>query len=248
MRSRTGAGRRRSRRVELAVAQPTACHASAPSANTAAQPAPYTLPVQTIQRNIVNPACLNPKAELPYSLRTVDFQIAMQDVYDLLHDINSLLVGRGLRRLDDMLRPAAMSGVISDLLTASLANHARTLTENRYFNGHPDLLVEGAYPNNAVQAGTEGVEIKSTRKAGGAVDMHGARGQWLCVFVYTVDNESEPARARHPMMFTEVYLAHVRSEDFRRNERGELGTRTATLHRDGIRKLREHWVYRDSPR
>ena len=44
---------------------------------------------------------------------TVDFQIAMQDVYDLFHDINSLLVGRGLRRLDDMLRPAAMSGVLS---------------------------------------------------------------------------------------------------------------------------------------
>ena len=204
--------------------------------------------MQTLQRNIVNPACLNQNAELPYSLRTVDFQIAMQDVYDLFHDINGLLVGRGLRRLDDMLRPAAMSGVVSDLLTASLANHARTLTENRYFNGHPDLLVEGAYPNNAVQAGNEGVEIKSTRKAGGAVDMHGARDQWLCVFVYTVDNESEPARARRSMMFTEVYLAHVRSDDFRRNERGELGTRTATLHRDGIRKLREHWVYRDSPR
>ena len=133
----------------------------------------------------------------------MDFQIAMQDVYDLFNDINSLLVGRGLRRLDDMLRPAAMSGVVSDLLTASLANHARTLTENRYFNGHPDLLVEGAYSNNAVQAGTEGAEIKSTRKAGGAVDMHGARDQWLCVFVYAVDNESEPARARRPMVFTE---------------------------------------------
>lgn len=178
----------------------------------------------------------------------MDFQIAMQDVYDLFNDINSLLVGRGLQRLDDMLRPAAMSGVVSDLLTASLANHARTLTENRYFNGHPDLLVEGAYSNNAVQAGTEGVEIKSTRKAGGAVDMHGARDQWLCVFVYAVDNESEPARARRPMVFTEVYLAPVRIDDFRRNERGERGTRTATLHRDGIRKLREHWVYRDSPR
>ena len=181
-------------------------------------------------------------------MRTVDFQIAMQDVYDLLHDINSLLVDRGLRRLDDMLRPAAMSGMVSDLLTASLANHARALTENGYFNGHPDLLVEGAYPNNAIQAGTEGVEIKSTRRAGGAVDMHGARDQWLCVFVYSVDNESEPARARQPMTFTEVYLAHVLTDDFRRNERGELGTRTATLHREGIRKLREHWVYKHSPR
>ena len=196
-----------------------------------------------IQRNIINTTCFNPQAELPYSLRTVDFQIAMQDVYDLFHDINGLLVNRGLRRLEDMLRPAALSGMVSDLLTASLANHSRTLTENRYFNGHPDLLVEGAYPNNAVQAGTEGVEVKSTRKAGGAVDTHGARDQWMCVFVYIVDDETEPARERRPLAFTEVYLAQVETNDFRRNARGTLGTRTATLHRDGLGKLREHWVY-----
>ena len=166
------------------------------------------------------------------------------DVYDLFHDVNSLLVARGLRRLEEMLRPAAMSGVISDLLTASLAKHARSLTENKYFNGHPDLVVEGVYENDAVQAGTKGVEIKSTRKSGGAVDTHGARDQWMCVFVYTVDDQTEPRSERQPMAFTEVYLACVRTDDFRRNTRGELGTRTATLHRDGLRKLREHWVYR----
>jgi len=46
------------------------------------------------------------------------------------------------------------------------------------------------------------------------------------------------------MSFTEVYLAHVGTDDFRSNPRGELGTRTATLHRDGVRKLRERWVYK----
>ena len=143
-----------------------------------------------------------------------------------------------------MLRPGAMSGVVSDLLTASLANHARTLTQNGHFNGHPDLLVEGMYPNDAVNAGTEGVEIKSTRKKGGAVDTHGARDQWMCVFVYTVDVKTEPARDRVPMAFTDVYLAHVEIDDFRRNSRGELGTRTATLNRQGLRKLRERWIYR----
>ncbi len=63
-----------------------------------------------------------------------------------------------------------MSGALSDMLTSSLANHARVLVENRYFNGHPDLVVQGIYPNNAVRAGEEGVEIKTTRKKGGAVD------------------------------------------------------------------------------
>ena len=45
------------------------------------------------------------------------------------------------------------------------------------------------------------------------------------------------------MEFTEVYLSQVDVEDFRRNLRSELGTRTATLDRHGIRKLRENWLY-----
>ena len=197
-------------------------------------------------RNRVDGACFNLAAEtgLPYQLRLMDFEAAMQDLYDFFHDISTSLTNRGLRRFEDMLRPAAMSGLISDLLSSSLANHSRSLTENRYFNGHPDLIVSGIYPNNSVQAGEEGVEIKSTRKKGGAVDTHGAREQWMCVFVYEVDTETEPARDRRPMNFTEVYLAHVAVADFRRNPRGDLGTRTATLHKEGVRKLREHWIYR----
>ena len=56
-------------------------------------------------------------------------------------------------------------------------------------------------------------------------------------------NAAEPARDRAPM-FTEVYLGQVTLADFRKNPRGELGTRTATLHKEGIRKFRESWVYR----
>jgi hypothetical protein len=76
------------------------------------------------------------------------------------------------------------------------------------------------------------------------VDTHGARDQWMCVFVYRVDNEYEPAMRRAPMTFTEVYLGQVFRDDFRNNPRSELGTRTATLHREGIEKLRRNWVYR----
>jgi hypothetical protein len=187
----------------------------------------------------------NRSAALPFQLRLEDFEIAMQDVYDLFYDVNTGLLDKGLERLDDFLRPAIMSGLLSDLLTASLAKHSRTLTQNAYFNGHPDLVVKGAYPNDSVKAGEEGVEIKTTRKAGGAVDTHGARNQWMAVFVYSTDNVTEPARERSPMRFTEVYLGQVTIEDFRRNARGELGTRTATLHREGILKLRANWIYKD---
>lgn len=200
-----------------------------------------------IRRELVDASAFNPVAELPFELRLKDFELAMQDIYDFFHDVNTALTGKGLQRLDDMLRPAIMSGLLSDMLTASMAKHSRTLTENRYFNGHPDLIVRGVYVGDAVKSGRDGVEIKTTRKPGGAVDTHGARDQWMCVFVYKTDGESEPAVDRKPMAFSEVYLGNVTREDFRRNARGELGTRTATLHREGITKLRENWIYRGSP-
>lgn len=197
----------------------------------------------TVIRNNVVKTALNKDAVLPYELRLQDFDSAIQDVYDFFYDVNSHLVGKGLDRLDEMLRPAIMSGVLSDMITASLAKHSRTLVENRYFNGHPDLVVKGKYPGNSVKAGEFGIEIKTTRKAGGAVDTHGARDQWMCVFVYVVDNETEPSSNRKPLTFTEIYLGEVTVDDFRRNARGELGTRTATLHAEGIAKLRKHWIY-----
>ena len=200
--------------------------------------------IPELTRNVPDRSKFNSSSSLPYELRISDFESAMQDVYDFFFDVNSHLIARGLERLDEMLRPAIMSGVLSDMVTASLAKHSRVLTENNYHNGHPDLVVQGVYPNNAVKAGAEGVEIKTTRKKGGAVDTHGARDQWMCVFVYAVDNETEPVRDRSPMTFTEVYLAQVTTADFRRNQRSELGTRTATLDRHGVAKLRASWLYR----
>jgi len=197
-----------------------------------------------LQRNTVNTAKFNPEAKLPFELRLKDFELAIQDIYDFFFDVNTQLASKGLERLDEMLRPAIMSGVLSDMFTASVAKHSRSLTENRYFNGHPDLIVKGIYPDNKVKAGSEGVEVKTTRKAGGAVDTHGARDQWMCVFVYEVDNATEPAINRKPMTITEVYLGKVTTKDFRKNPRGELGTRTATLHKEGIEKLRANWIYR----
>ena len=197
-----------------------------------------------LQREKPDNTKFNQKALLPYSLRLENFEIAIQNVYDFFFDVNKLFLEKGLPRLDDILRPANMSGILSDMLTSSMAKHSRSLVQNRYFNGHPDLLVSGKYANDSAKAGEEGVEIKTTRKKGGAVDTHGGRNQWMCVFVYEVDNETEPAQSRRPMRFTEVYLSQVTTEDFRKNARGELGTRTATLDRDGIKKLRANWVYK----
>ena len=69
----------------------------------------------------------------------------------------------------------------------------------------------------------------------------------MCVFVYDVDRESEPAVNHAPLKFTEVYLEQVKVEDFRKNDRGALGTRTSMLHAQGIKRLRQSWVYLDLP-
>jgi hypothetical protein len=198
----------------------------------------------SIERNVVERGAFNSTIQLPYELRLDDFGMAMQDVYDFFYDVNKLLASKGLQRLDEMLRPANMSGTISDMLSASISKHSRVLVQNKYFNGHPDLIVQGFYANDSVKAGEQGIEVKTTRKRGGAVDTHGARSQWMCVFVYQLDKETEPVVDRKPMTFTEVYLGQVASEDFRRNPRGELGTRNATLDRAGLVKLRANWIYR----
>lgn len=199
-----------------------------------------------IKRQTVKRAAFNPDAEYPFSLRQGDFEIAMQDVCDFLHDVNELLLDKGLERLEDMMRGAGLSGTFSDMLRDSLSKHARGLVKNAHPNGHPDLIKRGEYANNAVASGELGVEVKSTRKPGGAVDLHGPRNHWMCVFVYRADHTTEPSNKRDPTRFTEVYLAEVEEADFRLNDRGPLGTKTATLHREGLVKMRKKWIYLDT--
>lgn len=198
-----------------------------------------------VARAIPDSTKFNAAADLPYSPRLADFELAMQDLYDLLFDINTAMVSRGLRRLEETVRAAIYSGILSDALTAAVARHARSLTENRRHNGHPDLIPEGRYPHDSVLAGEEGVEVKATRGSG-AVDTHGARDAWLCVFRYRVDSVTEPVVARAPTRIVEILLAQLSAaNDYRRNARGELGTRTASPNTQGLAKLRTNWLYRE---
>ena len=128
----------------------------------------------SLVQNDVNTKWLNRSAQLPFVLRLKDFEIAMQDVYDFFYDVNLGLIERGLQRLDDMLQPAIMSGILSDMLTTSLAKHSRSLTVNLYHKDHSNLVVIGIYQDNKVKAGSDGVGIKATRNGGGAVDTHTA--------------------------------------------------------------------------
>jgi hypothetical protein len=70
---------------------------------------------KTLKKAAINPNGFNPAVKLPFNLRDSDFRSAMQDIYDLLHDTNQFLVDKGLPRLDDTVRAANMSGLLSDI-------------------------------------------------------------------------------------------------------------------------------------
>lgn len=194
----------------------------------------------------VDRAKFNPSATLPYSLRLTDFEAAMDDVYVLLYSMNDALQQRGLLRIEESVRGAVFSGLLSDVISEALAKHSLGLIRNQYpSNPHPDLLPVGRYPNDAAKSAEEGVEVKVTKKAGGGVDMHGARESWYAIFRYVADYETQPVIAREPTRFTDVWLVRLDEDDFRKNERGPLGTRTASPARQGLAKIRDSWIYHD---
>ena len=71
--------------------------------------------------------------------------------------------------------------------------------------------------------------------------------QDLCTFVYQVDERRSvpgvPIADRQPLMFTGIFLGHVTEADYRRNDRGARGTRTATLSAEGLSAYRRNWIY-----
>lgn len=184
--------------------------------------------------------------KLPYALKPEVFSIAMDDIYEMLATANEALIDRGLLRLEESVRGAIYSGLLSDLMAEAIANHAGGLTKNEYPNGHPDLLPVGRYPDDAAQTAEEGLEVKITGKRGGAVDMHGNRTAWYCVSRYEVDLDTQPVVDRTPTRFTHIWVARLQPKDFRKNERGPLGTRTATPHKEGLKVLRAGLLYEDA--
>ena len=155
----------------------------------------------------------NTALELPYALRPEIFAVAMEDIYELLHNLNTGLVSRGLLPFENSVRGAVYSGMLSDLLTEALASHAAGLVKNKANNGHPDLLPAGRYAGDADPAAEEGVEVKVTKKPGGAVDMHSDRPAFYCVFRYEADYETEPVVDREPTRFTDVWLTRLDAAD-----------------------------------
>lgn len=158
----------------------------------------------------MHPDGLNKNLTLPYQMTIDEVAKALQQVYDIIHVIDSSLIRGGAERLEDFMHTANFSFLLSELIVGGVARHCGGLVKNRYHNGHPDLLPVGVYPNNSVLRADEGVEVKCSRYDSGWQG-HNAEDSWVLVGVYKMDAVTEPATERTPTYFSRVMIAGLES-------------------------------------
>ena len=195
----------------------------------------------------LDPKKFNPKAKIPYGVTVEHVGKAMQEFIDFLGFINTQLHTRKLERLESFLMPANFSSMVGEFMGASLPKHCKTVFRNSYHNGHPDIVPAGAYPENAIQHGPEGIEIKGSRYARGWQG-HNAEETWLMVFVFECNNSRDVSLGNDPIpfRFVKVVGAKLLESDWQFSGRAEGSRRTitATVKRSGFDKMEANWIYR----
>jgi hypothetical protein len=196
----------------------------------------------------VNPNKFNPHAVIPYGCTTEHIMQAMRDFTDFLCLINTQLNSKGLERLESFLMPANFSSIVGEFMTSAVPKYCTALVKNTYHNGHPDMLPRGRFPNDAMQHGKEGIEVKGSRHLSGWQG-HNAEETWLMVFIF----DSNAARDRlcgappKPFKFVKVLGAQLVRTDWAFSGRSETSRRTitASVTESGRTKMEANWIYSD---
>jgi hypothetical protein len=197
----------------------------------------------------LNPDAFNPSAYLPYGLQVAHLAAAMHGFLEFLGFINAQLNSRDMTRLELLLMPASFSSLVSEFMAESLPKYCETLVRNRYPNGHPDLIPKGMFPDDRVQYSQEGLEVKSSRYAGGWQG-HNPERVWLMVFQFITGSVSDRRAAdqARPFAFLGVYAAQLELDDWNYSGRSASSRRTitASVNASGMQKMRGNFVYRVS--
>lgn len=195
----------------------------------------------------VEPAGFNPNTNLPYGLTVEHLQAAMNDFINFIGFINLQLHSRKIERLETMLMPANFSSIVGEFMGSSIPKYCSTLVKNQYHNGHPDMIPTGFYPDDAMQHGDEGIEIKGSRYLKGWQG-HNPEDTWLMVFVFDSNRPVDAAKeiAPRPLKFVKVVGARITKDDWLFSGRSETSRRTitASITKSGYEKMMANWIYK----
>jgi hypothetical protein len=191
---------------------------------------------------------LNKAARIPYGLTTEHIYEAMNEFVNFIGFINTQLNTKNIQRFESMLMPANFSSMVGEFMTATLPKYCPMLVKNQYHNGHPDMLPKGKFPKDALQHGTEGIEVKGSRYAK-AWQGHNAEDIWLMVFVFDSNRPVDASKGigPKPFQFKAVYLGELTKADWKFAGRSETSRRTitASVTTSGFEKMTRNWIYKD---
>ncbi len=196
----------------------------------------------------INLARFNSQCDLPYGLAINHIQQAMNDFVDFLGFINQQLHTKQILRLESFLMPANFSSIVGEFMNMSIPKYCPGLVKNQYHNGHPDLIPQGLFPDDAVLHAHDGIEIKGSRRASGWQG-HNPESVWLMVFHFDSNtvNDTRKGIGPKPFRFLGVYAAKLEIEDWSFSGRSATSRRTitASVTRNGVAKMKANWVYKD---
>jgi hypothetical protein len=196
----------------------------------------------------VEPDHFNPKAKLPYGLKVEHVASAMNDFVDFIGFIDQQLATRKIERLETMLMPANFSSIVGEFMTSAIPKYCKTLVKNAYHNGHPDMIPAGKYPDNKLQHGTEGIEVKGSRYLK-SWQGHNAEDAWLMVFCFASGRPTDQTKGILPAPFKFVLVcgAQLTKADWRFAGRSETSRRTitASVTQSGYDKMMANWIYKE---
>lgn len=197
---------------------------------------------------VPNPSGFNSNCKLPYGLTIQAVKGAMESFCTFLGNINTMLHGNRMQRLECILMQANFSSVVGEFIKAGIPKFCGSLVQNGYHNGHPDLIPVGVYPKDAVQHGHQGIEVKGSRYRK-AWQGHNAEDCWLMVVVFRAGRPTDFAKgvAPEPFAFVEILGAQLQQSDWKFAGRSATSRRTitASVQDSGYQKMTANWIYRD---
>lgn len=197
----------------------------------------------------INAKGFNASAKIPYGVTTSHVRKAMEEFVEFLGFINGQLHRKKIERIESFLMPANFSSIVGEFMGSAIPKHCKTVVRNKYHNGHPDIIPATHYPDDAIQHGPEGIEIKGSRHLSGWQG-HNAEEMWLMVFVFDANTSRDAGLGIEPksFRFIKVVGAKLDKDDWQFSGRSETSRRTitASVKRSGFEKMEANWIYRSS--